>query len=231
MPVTSYTIPAASPAATVVQGGSDGDLIEITNLCEESLTLLLAQYQDSPRLKDLICSFLERLQELETATIAVHTNVLNIDLAAGVNLDLLGKIVGEARDGRTDDVYRNALRVRVLINISDGKIEQLIAIVRLYEQMDLVVGSTVEIQELQPARLEVRIITGTPINPGSEIDKRLRQAKAGGVALTTMLSYGGVGGTFKFIRAADYPEKNTTEGFEGIAGPVAGGTLLHAIGS
>lgn len=230
MPVTSYTIPAAPPAATVVQGGTDGDLIEITNLCEESLTLLLAQYQDSPRLKSLICSFIERLQELETATIAVHTNVLNIELAAGDNLDLLGKVIGESRDGRTDALYRNALRVRVLINISDGKIEQLIDIVRLYEQMDLVPGSRVEIKEIQPARLEVRVIT-TPVNPPQEVDKRLRQAKAGGVALTTMLHYGGVGGSFTFNRAADYPEKNTTQGFEGIAGPVAGGSFTHAVGS
>jgi len=231
MTITSYTLPG-SPAVVPVtsQGGNaNGTLQPITDLCTETLTLLLAQYQDSPRLKSLICSFVERIQELETASLDVYNNVISIETAEGAQLDILGKIVGEARGDRNDAMYRNALRVRILINLSQGTIEDLVQIAALFEQIDLEVGSYVDVQEVQPARLEVRVVT-TPTNPAEEIDKRLRLAKAAGVALTTLIHYGGPTASFVFNSPADYPEKSTTSGFSdnGI-GAVTGGQLASAI--
>lgn len=229
MTITSYTIPSP-PAVTreLSPGGSDGSLAEITDVCGEGLDLLLAQYQDSPRLKSLLCAFLNQIQLLETATYNVSENVLSIETAEGVQLDLLGEIIGEGRDGQTDDEYRDDLRVRVLVNKSNGTREEMIAIVRLFENMDDETGAYVSVNETQPAGFEIRVFTTVLENPAVEIDYRVQEAKAAGVGATTIVHYGGVSDNFTFIRAADYAEKNTTMGFEYAGGgTVAGGPLAH----
>jgi len=228
MPVKSFTIPSpASAVPATSPGGSNGTLAEVADLCAESLSLLLAQYQESTRLQDLICSYIERIQELETTAVDMSEDIISLDTAEGVQLDLLGRLVGEARDGRLDAAYRLALRVRVLINISNGRIDELIEIVRLFEGTSTT--GDIDIQELQPARLEVRVRTA-PVNAASETHKRLTQAKAGGVALQTLFHYAGASGSFTFIRAADYPEKSTDQGFTNVPADVTGGEFAHVLG-
>lgn len=51
--------------------------------------------------------------------------------ASGIHLDRLGKIVGELRQGRADDPYAAAIRVRILSNRSEGTPDDLLAIARL----------------------------------------------------------------------------------------------------
>ncbi len=238
-----YALPSFLPGPVVDPtneadgtGGSAGTLREVEGgLCPEGQDLLLAQYQDSPRLKALLCALLDPAQEFDVAAVGMYERALSLDDAEGVNLDLIGKIVREARDGRSDYVYRRALRVRVLINRSQGRLRDLIQIVRLFEDMDLP-GSDplayVRIRSVQPKRLEVRIVS-VPVNEAREIHKRLRQAKVAGDALTTMVlpsPDGTIARAFRFGRAADYPEKNTDQGFTSVLGPPPdGGYLLHAL--
>ena len=205
-------------------------LAVISDLTQNSLDLLLAEYADSPRLKNLIGSYTRAIQELETTALDVYQDVLSLDTAVGVQLDLLGRIVIEDRDGKSDTDYRRALRVRVLINISDGQTEELIAVARLFEDLSAA-GELVQIQDLQPARMELRIFSTTPtLNTIVETDRRLKQTKAAGVSLSTIVHYAGITGSFKFIRAADYPEKSTNEGFTNVPADVTGGEFAHTLG-
>ncbi len=226
----------------VASGGSDGVLEEIADLSDEAIRLLLAQYQETPRIQALIRSVTDRAQELETAIVSASENILSLDSAEGVQLDLLGEILGEARDGRDDDPYRRALRVRVLVNRSDGTIEQLIAIILLFEEMS---GTDlVSVKELAPARLEIRIVRDVfhvdagaggfaTINTYAEILKRVKRAKAAGVALQVLFHPNGTDGSqfpFRFCRASDYPEKSDFEGFRfELTGDPGGGALAHVL--
>jgi len=72
----------------------------------------------------------------------------------------------------------------------------------------------------------------TPANDPGEVHKRVRASKAAGIALTTMVLPEGAAAytqAFRLIRAADYPEKNTTEGLCPAGDRTAGGFLSHAL--
>lgn len=235
MTALPYFLPALLPGSGLSldlpsdpTGGADGSLSLLEGgHCADAYRLLISQYQDSPHVKALICSEIHPADDLDRAIVSLFHTLLNIETAEGAGLDLIGTIVREKRDGRGDYLYRNALRVRVLINRSQGRPEDLIAIARLFET-DTV--ESVHLSEVQPARMEIRI-AGTPTNPPQEVNKRLRRAKAGGVSLTVMVqAYPAVTGrAFRLSRAADYPEKNTTEGLSSFPDG-GGGYLLHAMG-
>lgn len=54
-----------------------------------------------------------------------------LDTAIGAQLDIIGKIVGIQRDGRTDDNYRILIRLKQKINNSSGNIQILIDTIRI----------------------------------------------------------------------------------------------------
>lgn len=232
-----YTLPTTLPGAAVVPaavttsaaGGADGTLHEVTSACDGGLALLIAQYEESPRLRALICSYLDRAQETDHGLVQVYELGLDVDAAEGEALDLLGRIVREARDGRADYEYRRGVRTRIRINRSQGRREDLIAIVRLFEEMSSDPAAKVRIQELQPARAEVRV-DGSPVNRIRDIHSRLRRAKAAGVALQTMgLETGTRATAFRLIRASAYPQKSAI-GLKCITdGTPAGGVLSHVL--
>lgn len=218
----SYPLPDHDP-----RGGAGGVLRRIGNHCKQSIDLLISQYQNKPRIAALICSYQSEIQAIEDAIATLYEYALSIEKAQGVALDRLGRILREARNGRADDPYRRSLRVRVLVNKSSGAIPRLIKIARLFEETADEPGAYVRIRPAFPARLEARIVR-TPINPPREIHARLWQARAAGVALTTITHPGGPTGSFRFSSVGSYPEKSTSEGFARADGS-NGGAFAHAI--
>ncbi len=228
----SYILDVSSGSGGASPGPSEGgNIVEITDVTAQGLARLIPEYLDTPRWQAWISSVLDSVQEMESAAADVWTNVLNIDDAEGVQLDLLGRIVQEARDGRLDADYRRALRVRVLVNRSQGRTEQLIKIARVFTSADDEVSAVVRVRDVLPARIEVRVIR-TPVTTRGELDRRLRKAKAGGIGLSTILHPGGPTGSFAFINGSgSYPEDNTTTGFsDGTLAAVAGGELADVLG-
>ena len=232
MSTATYTLPGSGLGVSGVSpGGSAGNLELIADHCADALALLIPEYDEAVRLHALICSYLERLQEIEGATLDVWSDVLSIETAAGDQLDLVGQIVTEARNGRSDAVYRLALRVRVLINRSEGRAEELIQIVRLFESLADESGSYVRLRE-GPGRVIVSIVR-TPINTPAAVHSRLRDARAAAIALQTVTTPVGDGSgpsrSFTLSRAADYPEGSTERGLGRTADPSHGGYLPHVL--
>lgn len=207
-----YALPASLPgggAAAVPhlvsdRGGLGGTLHELTSHCASARSLILSQYADSPNLLALLCSYVTQIQELEAGIVGVYERGLSIDAGEGASLDLLGRIVREARDGRADYEYRRGLRTRILVNRSQGRVRDLIAIVRLFEELDAS-GGTVRVQSVQPMTIEVD--TDRPsLNPPAALHARLRRAKAAGVRLQTITQpETDEGRLFLLSSAADYP--------------------------
>lgn len=82
------------------------------------------------RLETLITILMKPFQRFENVAIEVLTGRA-VDTAIGVQLDVLGKLVGQARNGLSDDDYRRYIRARIATNRATGKHEELIRIVSL----------------------------------------------------------------------------------------------------
>lgn len=97
------------------------------------LSLLISQYADKPKIAALLTSYLDRVQTIEDGLLDVYSMVLNIDSAVGAQLDIVGTILNEPRAGAPDFIYRRKLKTKVLVIRSQGTVEDLIEIIRTYQ--------------------------------------------------------------------------------------------------
>ncbi|AUR87568.1 hypothetical protein NVP1101O_157 [Vibrio phage 1.101.O._10N.261.45.C6] len=84
--------------------------------------------------------FLEESNELED-TLLLLADCKNIDKMSGVWLDYIGGIVGVPRSGMSDASYREALRLHISINSSEGTPASIISLVRQYTNSDTILLS------------------------------------------------------------------------------------------
>lgn len=113
-----------------------------------------------------------------------------IDAAAGVQLDVLGKLVGISRPSDDDEVYRRYIRTKIAINRSRGTTLDVRSVVRL------ALGSTydypasvVEIHTTGIAAFEL-IIHGAPVDDdlAQLVYNFVDKARAAGVRFTLTYS-------------------------------------------
>lgn len=117
------------------------DLQLVTDHTAEALALLIDQYQGLPRLTGLITAITNRIQELEDT----NWDVLNKRLldytdangnpahAVAQQLDTIGKVVGQGRNGQDDATYLLYIRARIFLNHSSGLPDEVIALMRIVE--------------------------------------------------------------------------------------------------
>lgn len=84
-----------------------------------ALSRLASQFENSPKLRALLAAIVGPLHTIESNADDLREKRW-IDTAQGAQLDGLGAIVGENREGRSDEDYRDAIRFRVFINVSKG---------------------------------------------------------------------------------------------------------------
>lgn len=86
----------------------------------------------APNLNAFLAALLRPLQDLENVFFDV-IRARFLGHATGVQLDAIGRLVGEARLGRLVDAdFRRAIRLRILVNGSSGRPEDLISITRAW---------------------------------------------------------------------------------------------------
>jgi hypothetical protein len=152
-------------------------LTQQSNLSEQAIANLVEQFRQSTKLQQLIAVYVRQLQDLEDSAFSI-LNETNISNAVGAQLDNIGSIIGEGRFGRSDADYRLAIKARIILNISSGQIESIIAILRA-----LLGTVTVQITEYFPARFIASVITPIVIDPEGlvVIKNAVRSAKPAGV--------------------------------------------------
>lgn len=91
---------------------------------------LLPSAIPSSGVEKLLVPILDQVQEIENALWDVYF-YRQLDNAVDATLDMLGKIVGQLRNGLDDDDYRRYIRARIFSNKSNGTVEDLILIARL----------------------------------------------------------------------------------------------------
>lgn len=150
-----------------------------SNLVEEAQGNLIELFRESKSVNDLVGIFVKQAQDLENSAFEIleDTTVSN---AVGVQLDVIGKIVGEPRNGRDDANYRIGIQTRILLNKSSGTIEDLLGLVATFLS-----SPDVELQEIFPAAIYLNIVTELDVGSInlSNLITILQSAKAAGVLL------------------------------------------------
>lgn len=133
-------------------------------------------------------------QEVEDTLIQLLTERA-VDTAIGAQLDLLGKLVGEKRQGAADEDYRRRVRARISANRSEGTVEDIILVAR--QTLGDPTKVTVHLQP--PAAVVVRILNDAVTDATAAIlAALLRDAAAGGVRIILESSSTPPGTTFKW---------------------------------
>lgn len=220
----AYTLPiAVAPTPTTDDPRPDGSLTRVVSHCDEGRALLVSQYQDKPRLAALLCAVLDAVQVVDDAAFDVYSELWDLEAAEGVQLEVLGRIVGEERRGKTDDRYRDALRVRILVSRSSGRMDELIEIVRRIDRYADEPTATVVVTEHYPAAL---VVEGrrTLVNDPAEIARFLRAARAGGVRLDYVYQVGAPGTAFRWALTGSETSatSSTTEGWGSTTDTIGG---------
>lgn len=143
----------------------------------------------------LVAAFAAPAQDVENA---LQQLLLQrwIDTAVGVQLDQLGEIVGQSRQGLDDDDYRRFCRARILTNRSDGRFETLIAIALLVLNE---VGVTIRVTNEGTATCRV-YATGTVTGDtaGAILATFMQLGVSGGVRVVTQWEDSAAAGIFRF---------------------------------
>ena len=147
---------------------------------EQALERLLEQYKGKPRIETLLGIYVDQLQEVEEAFWQLLVERW-VDNALGAQLDILGAIVGQKRDGRAEEPFRAMVRARILANRSRGTAEDLIAIV--VALLDATASGAVKFEEHSGAQARVLMQTTFPDVALADVNALLQYAKAGGVRL------------------------------------------------
>lgn len=136
-------------------------------------TALLIERYRLPRLSALLGAWLAEVQTVEDVLYALLTEGLTRQL------DVLGRIVGQPREGRSDAVFLLWIRARVLVNRSSGRAPQLYAIVRAVQVPDP------ELEDCFPAAAIMHATTSyhDDGSTGWQVARLLQAAKPAGVAL------------------------------------------------
>ena len=139
----------------------------------DAVALLTDRYRQ-PKISALLAAWTAEVQALELAYWDLLTK-RSPATAEGAVLDLLGKIVGQPREGRTDEQYRVWISARVLVNQSSGLSRQLIALAAKLCQVPI------RIEDHYPAAFTIHAMGPVVGADGAEIAQLIVLAKAAGV--------------------------------------------------
>lgn len=182
-------------------------MIEKTTHVAEGLGMLVTQYKRKPNLEAYLTTFLTQVQEIEAALFDILAILESLDTQTGEQLDLIGRIVGQPREGRDDATYLLWIKARMLVNFSNGTADDLMAIVSMLAGVGKVVKYTSEFPAAQILHVDSVLATG-----GEAIAALLQQARSAGVL--TFFHWFETEPVFGFLEAP-----GDIEGFGSLWGP------------
>jgi hypothetical protein len=145
------------------------------------VTRYITQFRGKPKLEAYAQSYLAEVQAIEDSLWDVY-QVRDIDSATGVHLNILGAIVGRAREGRDDATYRLWIKAQILANVSSGTADEILEIVNILTgNRDATIRDASGAGSGGPAAFYLRIFGTTSADVGEAIASILHQAKPAGV--------------------------------------------------
>jgi len=152
-------------------------LSKITDHADAAVSRLIEQYRDKPNFVSLIRTYANRIQRVEDEMWRLFTE-RTLESAVGEQLNVLGRVVGQARQGFDDDEYRLHIRAKVKLNRSSGTVPELLEIFRLVTPA----GTTLQFIPRYPAGFRLRLgVSGFSAAGIALLLGFLRAARAAGV--------------------------------------------------
>ena len=111
-----------------------GALIKIPNHVDQAKARLATEFRQT-LIEAMLESFVLQIQDLETVNCELIEE-RDCQTAVGVQLDKVGDIVGELRNGRDDDDYRQGIKAQICINNSKGTHNDILVCFQLLTQCD-----------------------------------------------------------------------------------------------
>ena len=192
-------------------GGSVPDDIIIPDHVARTLSLLIEEFKRSPLLNSTVKVIVNQQQEIEFVGNSLLTD-RRLSQAGGAQLDGIGSIVGEPREGRSDEVYREAIEFRIYINVSNAEPETLIAALKFTTN-----ASRIKFWELGYANIQM--FTNGSFIPDDMV-QTMDEIAAGGVSIEYISTSGG---TLPFAFAIDGTSDNPEGGGWNELGYTEGG--------
>jgi hypothetical protein len=187
-------------------------IVRIDNHWEQAQELLLEQYKRAPRFLAWLKSYVDRVQTLENAIWDVIVSRI-VETAVGVQLDAIGNLVVEPRNGKSDEVYRLYVLARIRLNWSNGKAVDIIEVLRIVE------AAGFRYLEYPPASIDVEY-TSPPAASGIDLAAIAQQARATPIRLGVVISPEPYSGSI--IGSYDESIPSTTQGGADEAETVGG---------
>jgi len=224
------------------------DILKIIDHTVRALNRSTSPFRGKPRHEAFISAVVKQIQELEDA---LHDMIDARALAnaVGKQLDNIGTLVDQARQGYDDDFYRILLYVKIGQNTSQGGGEKLISIYKL-----LTGASVVHYQDLGGG--SVSLGSDVPLEPGliNFVYDNMEKVAAGGVRVDALTCFdpvkpfrfsgpntdvpsagfsditGNTGGKLAIFHRRKVPfsfagNNNDTGGFGSVLDPRVGGVL------
>lgn len=101
-------------------------IVHNTDYATQMKDLLLQQFKGKPNWEALLGAWSISFQQVEDMLYDLFTKRA-VDTAVGRQLDILGIIVGETRNGATDSGYRIRIKTRIIRNVSSGTGDSLLS--------------------------------------------------------------------------------------------------------
>lgn len=187
---------------------------------------LLEQYKGRPNLEAFFAVFTQHVQQLENALFGIPEGFqLFGDKAQGAQLDVVGALVGVARNGLNDDQYRALIRGTIAQNNGDATTETLLTIIRgLFQTQSIFLKQPNSVPHApQVAQATVTISVGDPTIPEGVlplVESSLKAALGAGVAINYLGRFQAKNGAFAFKGKQPW-----VRGFGSVKKPSAGGGL------
>lgn len=172
------------------------------NFCERAITRLIEQFEQKENIQKYLCALITPFDELREVLNDLQFN-RNLNNAEGVQLDGIGDIVGLARGGLSDSEYRTQIKIKILVNASNGETESVIAAMLVFAG-----GTFANVIDAFPARIVIESDGNIPTN----IIKLLEQVVQAGVKIEVSATYG-ERIAFAFRGDPGEPEDPLPEGF------------------
>ncbi len=214
--------PPLSDQPTAVS--SEAPLAQNTEHILQARARLIAQYVEKPRVDEVLCIYIDQIQLVENALFQLAT-LRTIDTGAGEQLDGIGRIVGQERQGLSDADYKPLLRARIRANNSEGTGPDLIAVAAA--ALDDPGPGTIRVDPKPPASYELTFPEPLPF-----IDEIMTglifDATAAGVRGIVIVTYLAASASFEMGTVDNEFDVSTGLGSTTTPG-VGGGGLTHAI--
>lgn len=152
------------------------DLVQparIEDYVDEACDHLIEDFRDKRVIRGVLATWIRPGDLIEQALLAM-LDALNLDTTTNsAGLDVLGAYVGEGRAGRGNEAYKLGIRIRILVNGSRGRPDDLMSIAELF-------GRPYDFREFQPASFIMYV--DQPADAALFADA-MRRAKAAGVQM------------------------------------------------